>query len=364
MKKFAKMSLAAAIAVGGLTSTASAVDLEQAIKGVDISGQVRYRMEDSNFNNDKTEDQDVNIDVTIKVPVNDNVSFIANANWDNDDQGNAAVTSGGSTGDAAELDEYYFQYVNGAVTANLGAQEIPGRLTDGLIGEGIVGLYNAGVVTVGGASFYNTEATSQSLHSIIAMGSVGPVSFLAQYATAEDTVDSYNLKADATFGPVTAGVEYTDSDWDGVANSDMNTLKVYASASIDMISATLAYAQTGEDGSGSIDHGVETSSEFLLWQMGSGKVLGATTTANGVEDLDAWALDVTAKVTDSISVRVAYADGEGKTAGATTDTDLTETLGQVSYKMSKNLSTYVRYSQFEVGNQENDRGRVEVKYTF
>ncbi|WP_421715918.1 porin [Arcobacter arenosus] len=353
MKKFAKMSLAAAIAVGGLTSTASAVDLEQAIKGVDISGQVRYRMEDNTgvFGGADQEDQDVNIDVTVKVPVNDNVNFIANANFDNDDQGDAGVAGAG----AAVLDEYYFQYINGPVTAHLGAQVIPGRQTDGLIGEGLVGLYNAGAFTIGAAGFYNSEATSQTIYSVIAMGSIGPVSLLGQYTDAEDALDSYNLKADATFGPVTAGVEYSETDEDA-NNLDLSTFKAYVSGSIDIVSATLAYVGTGDDGSGSIDHAVETPAEFLLWQMGSGNVITGLT--KGVADLDAWALDASVKVTDSISIRAAYGDGE---AG---NTDLTETLGQVSYKMSKNLNTYIRYSQFEVGNQENDRGRVEVKYTF
>ncbi len=355
MKKFAKMSLVAAVAVAGLTSSASAVDLEQAIKGVDISGQVRYRMEDNQgklVGTTTTEDQDVNIDVMVKVPVNDNVNFIANLNMDNDDQGNNSALAGAG---AAVLDEYYFQYINGPVTAHLGAQVIPGRQTDGLIGEGLVGLYNAGAFTIGGAAFYNSEASAQTIYSVIAMGSIGPVSLLGQYTDAEDALDSYNLKADATFGPITTGVEYSETDEDA-NNLDLSTLKAYVSGSIDIVSATLAYVGTGDDGSGSIDHAVETSSEFLLWQMGSGNVLTGLT--KGVADLDAWALDVSVAVTDSISIRAAYGDGE---AG---NTDLTETLGQVSYKMSKNLNTYIRYSQFEAGNVENDRGRVEVKYTF
>lgn len=39
MKKLVKLSLAAAVATAGLTTTASAVSLEEAIKGVDVSGQ-------------------------------------------------------------------------------------------------------------------------------------------------------------------------------------------------------------------------------------------------------------------------------------------------------------------------------------
>ena len=49
MKKIAKISLVAAVAVAGLT-TANAQQLEQAIKGVEVSGSVVYRYND--YNND------------------------------------------------------------------------------------------------------------------------------------------------------------------------------------------------------------------------------------------------------------------------------------------------------------------------
>ena len=50
MKKIAKLSLVAAVAVAGLT-TANAQPLEEAIKNVDVSGSVVYRYD--NFDDDK-----------------------------------------------------------------------------------------------------------------------------------------------------------------------------------------------------------------------------------------------------------------------------------------------------------------------
>jgi hypothetical protein len=46
-----------------------------------------------------------------------------------------------------------------------------------------------------------------------------------------------------------------------------------------------------------------------------------------------------------------------------------EIYGQLTYKMSKNLSTYLRYGNFEqkVGGTKNidqDAGRLQVAYTF
>jgi hypothetical protein len=47
MTKMIKMSLIAAVAVTGITSTVSAQPLEEAIKGVDVSGLLRYRYNES-----------------------------------------------------------------------------------------------------------------------------------------------------------------------------------------------------------------------------------------------------------------------------------------------------------------------------
>lgn len=47
--KFIKLSLAACVAVCGIASSASAQDLEEAIKGVDVSGMLRYRYRDDRY---------------------------------------------------------------------------------------------------------------------------------------------------------------------------------------------------------------------------------------------------------------------------------------------------------------------------
>merc|ERR1711941_25859 len=95
---------------------------------------------------------------------------------------------------------------NGPVTVLAGQQEIPGRMTDGAAAYGV------------GAAAYDTNnvngGLTNLLTSVIAMGSVGPVSLLGQYADVEDIGDAYNLKADANIGPVTAGLEYTEFEAD------------------------------------------------------------------------------------------------------------------------------------------------------
>ena len=350
MKKIAKLSLVAAVAVAGLSTTSSAASLEEAIKGVDISGKVRYRMEDKKVVNDTdaSEDQDVNIDIKVKVPVTDTVTFVANANYDDDTQEGAGTASDSS----GTLDQYYFQYSNGAVTTLLGTQTIPGRLTDAEQGSGIVGLYNAGAFTVGAAAMYNSDVASEAIYSVIGMGNVGPVSLLGQYVDVADTMKVYNVKADASLGMVKTGVEYSEKELDtgAATDDDRSTFKAYVAGNVGIVSASLAYAATGDNGSGTIDEAAETPAEFLLWQMGSA----------GVSELSAFAVDATVTLTDKISVRAAYADGEHGAA----DTDINETLGQINYKVAKNLNTYIRYSELENGIVESNRGRIEVKYSF
>jgi hypothetical protein len=365
MRKFAKMSLVAAVAVAGLTSSASAVDLEKAIKGVDISGQFRYRFQERKFEKTgaDTTGTDVEVEVTATIPVNDNVSAVIMVDNANND-GDAAGTSG-----SVDIEEYYFQYANGPVTALAGFQTIPGRITDGAQGDGIVALYNAGTVTVGAAAFANHNVGGltgdNSVMSAIAMGSVGPVSFQAQYANVDEVADTYNVKVDGKFGPVKAGVEYTATELDAKTGTaanlrdDRSTLKAYVAASAGIVSAKLAYAATGDNGSGSLDNQttteVETPAEFLLWNLGTATL----------SDADVYAADLSVKVTDKLSVRAAYAAGE---VGNATGKDVSEALAQVTYKMSKNLTTYVRYSQFDTSatTDDNDgqRGRVEIKYSF
>ena len=358
MKKFVKLSLAAAVATAGLTSTASAVSLEEAIKGVDISGQFRYRMQDRQADGatlnagESTNATDVEVEIGVKVPVNDMVTAVFKIDAAPNTADNA------TNNDVLTVEDYYFAYANGAVSATFGMQNIPGRLTDGVQGNGLVALYNTGAGVTVGAAWFNDHragtAEEQDAKSVIAMGNVGPVSFMAQYVDVLDTLDSYNLKADTKVGPLSLGVEYSETGFDA-NNTDNSTLTAYASTTIEKVSLKASYASTGDDNSGSLHantdvwaNSVETPSEWLLWQLG--------TATNG--DMDVVAIDASYPVTDKITVRGAYADGD--IAG----TDATETLGQVTYKMSKNLSAYLRLSNLEVGTNESDRGRIEVAYKF
>ncbi|MBP7225570.1 MAG: major outer membrane protein, partial [Aliarcobacter sp.] len=76
MKKIAKLSLVAAVAVAGLT-TANAQSLEDAIKNVETSGSVVYRYND--YKNDVTDGSDTNnnykVALNLSSKVNEDVKF-------------------------------------------------------------------------------------------------------------------------------------------------------------------------------------------------------------------------------------------------------------------------------------------------
>ncbi|MFZ9659957.1 MAG: major outer membrane protein [Arcobacteraceae bacterium] len=56
MTKMIKMSLIAAVAVTGMTSAVNAQNLEDAIKGVDVSGYIDYRLENKSISGSDTID--------------------------------------------------------------------------------------------------------------------------------------------------------------------------------------------------------------------------------------------------------------------------------------------------------------------
>jgi hypothetical protein len=81
MNKLVKMSLVAAVAVAGLNVSASAGSLEEAIKGVDVSGSIAYRYDDRTTTAtgvvDPVDGRKANrykLVTKVKVPVNDTVT--------------------------------------------------------------------------------------------------------------------------------------------------------------------------------------------------------------------------------------------------------------------------------------------------
>jgi len=357
MKKFAKMSLIAAVAVAGLTSTSSASSLEEAIKDSSISGYLRYRFNtDHETSNSETTNADKLVVVT-KTKVNDNVT--ATTKW-------AAEFT--NTSGNVPLTQLYFTYANGPLTVNVGRTPLVSPMTDnGNQGDGVVATYGAGPVTLAGAyynSVLNNVGGGLDVYGVGILGSVEMVNFAGWYLSTQDDVfgvavnqyDVYSLSADANFGPIGVSAFYSDGDND--TTDEISFLNLGVTGSLGIVSANLNFIKTGEQsGDTTVDGDTDAAANF-------GHLTIDTMLIN---DLDAWDVGVSAKVTDEITLGASYLFGED---GA--DASVNELELNAKYQMSKNFYILGRYSvgEDETGDIVTANGgdftnsRIELKYSF
>jgi hypothetical protein len=111
--KIAKLSLAAAVALGTVTNVAVAKDLSEAIKNVDVSGLIRYELQQKrsdglNGNKGSNNNHDYEIDLTFKVPLTSEVTAVVKTELD----GNTDTTNKAKyfSDDKLHVDEMYGIY--------------------------------------------------------------------------------------------------------------------------------------------------------------------------------------------------------------------------------------------------------------
>lgn len=109
--KFLKLSLAASVALGALSTASFAQPLEEAIKGIDVSGYLRYRYNDDRYDNGNGDVSNSNARhqwravADFKTPVVNNIALNFGVWYNNDDQNvnhgkgvNNGTAPGGFTG--------------------------------------------------------------------------------------------------------------------------------------------------------------------------------------------------------------------------------------------------------------------------
>ncbi|WP_072679833.1 porin [Arcobacter sp. LA11] len=374
MKKFAKMSLVAAIAVAG--TVASAQPLAEAIKNVDVSGTVVYRYNDKNFDDgDSTVDNNYKVAVSLKSKVTDDVTFNSRFIAGGDNGGFIGLDTQG-TGDGGvgvELTWANFAYTGIANTTvivgkqGLGLPWFKATDSDGTeqTGTGILAMTTMGPVTAAAGYFNQTNVTAgkdaigttadvalSGTNVMIAalMGSFGPVKAEGWYMDADDTLDSYFLKASGKIGPVNAYVQYQETDLDGVSGEDIELLKAGVSAKMGMFNAAFAYAKTGDDGSG------------ILNAVSTNSAIGYSVSLHKADNSDAIFVDLGAQVSDKLHVGLNYDKVSDDDADEADDHE--EAFIQLTYKHAKNLSAYIRYADGEDAELDYNRGRLQVEYKF
>lgn len=425
MKKIAKLSLVAAVAVAGFT-TANAQPLEEAIKNVDVSGSVVYRYND--YSNDRegkvdagaeTQTNNYKVGTNLSSKVNDDLKF------------NSRFLVGSATGDFAslkysevgdsnvdvELSHVNFGYTGiKNTTVTVGKQGLTTPWTVALdsdgneqTGTGALAMTNLGQVTLAGAYFnqtnlgqsgnlsgLNSKTTTagktlnvttggtvtlpsttvtnddfgdKDIATIGAITTLGPVTLDAWYLDMSDSFDSYTVGAKAA--TELSGVKLgADARWAsleidkelGNDDGDKDTIaKIALTADAGLVDGKLAYAKTGKDGGlTALDNDATTT------------LLGWSLFANDKADADYVQAVLGFDILSNLNLSANYGNIEWTPADNTTQ-EQEEVYAQLLYKMSKNLTTYVRYGTYTDETSTNGtttetyddtRGRLQVEYTF
>jgi uncharacterized protein YhfF len=410
------MSLAAAVAVAGLTSTVSAKNLEDAIKGVEVSGYIDYRLEnkavDDKVAGNADKSANVNeyaVNVTAKTKINDIVSGTVSIGFDevttdNENDELDIALEPQDADPALKVSNAYFTFDMGMVSVMAGKQNIPSAFVDksdtAKAGAGVVALAKVsdaltlaaahftnnnidkvygGSKLTGGNATYAAEDTKTS--ELVAMGAVGPVSYGVHYNMTDVAYIDGGVEADALYvtasvkaGPAKITVEHAQASADSNtvkwADSSVSNVTADVKAGPASISATYFMADK-ELGTNdlktdvALDGDNDAVAHVKVWQL-------STTAISNKGD----GFAVNAGMTfGSVSANLVYAAATNDAIAndATSfKTDLTETMVMATYKMSPNFKLHARYSILDTdsaapnsaGDSETTYSRLQANFTF
>lgn len=411
--KLVKLSLVAALAAGALATSASAMPLEEAIKGVDVSGmtRIRYTATSEKINKEKAkqENKDENSHgskwnfkavMNVKTTIDDNFFNVVSIRYNSTDAGSAYIDDDGKKLSSTAHDKYKFdasQFFLGATFGNttfqLGRQTIGAFFTDDMYGDGIKVLNTDVEGLVLAALFMDSLendkdidslklhhingklVTDHNLYGVAAIGSYDPISFQLWYASLEDVTNLFALELAGDFtvsDDVKLGLkgQYAFSDFDGKfktgsgnAAHDGDFWAVEASSEFFGVDFSAGYLNfsTKEDKSSLNsfeDQGsfISPGEELLNYRLYDGKNKYYFITAGYT-------------IPDSgVRLGVDWVDGSNKYNG--TKTDRSEVVARVDYKYNEKLSFQSWYSHVDEkvkgtdSSDKADKFRFQAKYSF
>ncbi len=374
MKKFAKMSLVAAIAVAG--TVASAQPLAEAIKNVDVSGTAAYRYNDYELAGEAS--NNYKVAVSLKSKVTDDVTFNTRLIAGN---GTANASLGTSTTADSNLDlelsEVNFTYTGIANTSiTLGKQALNTKFSmarDAMgneqTGTGLLAMSTFGPATIYGAYFNQTTLNTSDnavsglttgAEDVVVVGvdaSFGMINVDASYIDVADAFDAYTVGLGASYDlgsvALSSFARYTELDLED-SNLDNSLWKVGIAANMGIFGAHLSYGETDEEG-GVVGTDYSSTTGFdEHWRV----------TLSDISDASALYAGIDAQVTDKIKVALNYSDIDA--GSASNAQDQTEVFGQITYNHAKNLSSFVRFGQLDAdrNNEKETMGRLHIQYSF
>ncbi|MFY9093457.1 major outer membrane protein, partial [Aliarcobacter butzleri] len=218
---------------------------------------------------------------------------------------------------------------------------------------------------------------SRDIYVATLQADLSPVKLESWYLDIADTLDSYTLVAKADFKPSTdskIGVEarYVSLTLDngkkaGLDSNDNEMYRLAVTGNLGIFNAKVGYTGTSNKG-GLTAFDQDAENATLGWNLSS----------NGIADADYWQGVLGVNILDNLNLSANYGNlkadrPSGKNNGNYKDLEVEEVFGQLTYKMSKNLSTYLRYGTYEEKYKNNgdkekysdqNRGRIQVEYTF
>ena len=363
MTKMIKMSLVAAVAVAGLSSTVAAKPLEDAIKGVNVTGYVQYRMNktlDNGSGNATEAAPDVEYRAFIKAPVNDQTTA------------KLVLADDANVAGRLRLGEANFIINQGGATIIAGLQAVPTPFVDPTVskGNGLVALVPAGDVTLAAGYFYNEIGLDNNLMAIGAIGKAGNVSYQAWYASLDDTTengtstDTVTPAADVQAMAVIVNTKvnglaveaaYASKDGDCVADAQTQ-MRAVVSGKADKISYTAGVVLTGSNGGNvAIANASDSKVDF-----GSSKIAASSATPSSTILYASVGTALTPKIGASVSLLT----GSGDKLAGTNEDSVSDLELKITCTQSKNFSTYARYNTTSVYGVDADYLRLQAKYTF
>ncbi len=408
--KLVKLSLVAALAAGALATSASAMPLEEAIKGVDVSGmtRIRYTATSKKIDKEKAKKESKNEKshgsawnfkavMNVKTTIDDNFFNVVSIRYGSTDDGMSE--SGVNDDYKFDASQFFLGATFGNTTIQLGRQTIGAFFTDDMYGDGIKVLNtdveglvlaalfmdslenddNIGTLEgkVGSLIKKDTDkmVTDHNLYGVAAIGSYDPISFQLWYASLEDVTNLFALELAGDFAvsdDVKLGLkgQYAFSDFDGKFKTSLGNAvhngdfwAVEASSEFFGVDFSAGYLNfsTKEDKlslNSFEDQGsfISPGEELLDYTLYGGKNKYYFITAGY-------------NIPDSgVRLGVDWVDGSKKFNG--TKTDRSEVVARVDYKYNEKLSFQTWYSHVDekVKGADNsdkaDKFRFQAKYSF
>ena len=356
--KLAKLSLAAIMTVGAM-SAVNAGSLEEAIKGVDLSGYARYRFDDSSASDHKNS---YRVQLGFKTPVQENLmlNVRAVANGKHTKKETTSVSNAALTVDRLNL---VFTPVEG-LAATFGKGSLGHPQAD-LIATMVKTTYTLPVgLTL--AAVYFDGVSNYAIDNGYAAGviySSDMIGARAWYANVDGFADTDN-NAKALFAEVSGGVEmvtatlqYATVDAEAVAD-EAKTMRFMVEGNMDNFGLKAGYiANDKKNGDASLD-GSDNGDNDLI-------VAGWKTSFT---ETDAKYLFLGANASfGKFGVSVDYVDVNDKDAAGAKEGAKNEIYGALSYKATKKLGTSIKYSRIDMvaaGVDDQNAFRFEAKYAF